>query len=74
MFGQVKQDNKHIYKHIPTGMFLLLEIKRKTDINTYVDCDELGSVIYKTRKWSMSKKTHSQQRIIKGFDNLIRLI
>lgn len=62
-----------IYKHIPSGMFLKLIRKRESNINTYLDCDELGDVIYKVRAWAMSKRKHKQERLVKGFKNLIEL-
>ena len=66
----MKQD-KEIYKHIPTGMFLLMDTERDSEINTYIDCDELGNIIYAKRSWSVHKQ--QQHRIVKGFDNLIKL-
>lgn len=60
-----------IYKHIPSGMFLILVTKRKSNINTYIECDELGVVININRPWMIGKyKVSPQCRIVTGFKNL----
>ena len=59
-----------IYKHTPTGMFLLLVTKRESNINTYIECDELGSIKYEIRSWKIGKGVSEQHRIVTGFKNL----
>ena len=59
-----------IYKH-KNGMFLKLIIKRRSDVNTYIQVDELGVPIIKERKWNCRPTT--QNRIVTGFENLTEI-
>jgi hypothetical protein len=54
--------------HKPSGELLRLVKLRKSNINTFVVVDELGSKIIEKRNWS----THpdEQLRIINGFKDL----
>ena len=52
-------------------MFLKLIIKRRSDINTYIQVDELGVPIIKERKWNCRPTT--QNRIVTGFENLTEI-
>jgi hypothetical protein len=60
------QNNLLIHK--PSGELLRLVKLRKSNINTFVVVDELGSEIIEKRNWS----THpdEQLRIINGFKDL----
>ena len=62
-----------IFKHKPSGIFCRLVKQRETDINTYLEVDELNNPIIKKRNWSSQPK-NEQNYIISGFKNLIELL
>jgi len=59
-----------IYRH-KNGEFLRLITRRKSNINTFVQCDINGVDILKKRVWSRFPDT--QRRLVKGFSRLIRI-
>lgn len=58
------------YKHT-NGMFLKLIKKRTSNVNTYIEVDELGVPIKEKRKWSC--RPEFQYRIVTGFNNLTEI-
>ena len=59
-----------IYKH-KNGMFLKLIKKRESNVNTYIQVDELGVPIIQKRNWSSRPET--QNRLVTGFENLTEI-
>ena len=64
--------DKKVFKHLPSGSFLLLLKKHKFEINMYLECDEQGTPIKKKRAWSHQPQT--QERIVTGYKNLCQVI
>ncbi len=60
-----------IYKHKVSGEFLRLLKLRESNVNTYLQVDELNQPIILKRRWST--RPDEQRRLIKGFDNLIEI-
>ncbi len=64
--------HKKVFKHIPSGIFILLLKKYKFEINMYLECDEQGTPIKKKRAWSHQPQT--QEIIVTGYKNLFQVI
>jgi hypothetical protein len=60
-----------IFKHKLNGKHYRLVIKRKSNVNTYVEVDNNNNVILRTGFWT--DKEYEQEAIIYGFDKLIEL-
>lgn len=60
-----------IYQSKVTGEYLQLLTKRESNVNTYLQVDINGVPIIKKRRWTHHPT--EQMRIIKGFDNLIKV-
>ncbi len=60
-----------LFKHKFSGVFYRLTKKRKSNVNTYLEVDELNTPIVKKRKHSFHPQ--EQSCIIIGFDKLIKI-
>ena len=60
-----------LFKHKSSGIFYRLVKERKSNVNTYLEVDELNKPTIKKREWK--QHSTSQIAIIIGFKNLIEL-
>ena len=59
---------KQIFRLKGTDNFYKLKTARENNINTFIECDNLGNTIIKKRCWSTQPQ--EQVVIITGFDKL----
>lgn len=59
---------KQIFRLKGTDNFYKLKTDRENNINTFIECDNLGNTIIKKRCWSTQPQ--EQVVIITGFDKL----
>lgn len=69
---QEYSESSNLYRHKVSGEYLRLLKKRKSNVNTFVQVDKNNKILLQKRTWT--HKQDEQRIIIKGFDNLEKIV